>query len=223
MQFPSAQILVFAKAPIVGQVKTRLIPALGAQQACDLYQVCLDYTVRQRCTAEIAPVTLCVTPSIEHQKFKQYAKDYGVLLQQQQGHDLGARMAYACRVALAQSDAVLLTGADAPALSNAMLEQALQQLYAKQPTDIVMAPAEDGGYVLLGLRQYVAALFEDMPWGTAQVARLTRERCQAMQLTMHELTMCWDLDQPEDVERLVAGGLETDSAGIVNAIKALFS
>lgn len=199
MQFPDARILIFAKAPILGQVKTRLIPALGEQGALDLYRQCLCQVVKQRCQAEIAPVVLYCAPDSQHSIFQQLSKQYSLTLQQQHGDDLGERMSHAVRQSLYEAERVILTGVDAPSLTNADIQQGIQCL--QQSNDMVMSPAEDGGYVMLGMRQHHTDLFSNIPWGTEQVADITRQRCNGLKRNLLELATRWDIDRPEDVMR----------------------
>jgi rSAM/selenodomain-associated transferase 1 len=208
MQFPDARILIFAKAPVPGQVKTRLAPRLNEQEAAAFHRKCVRYAVERRCVAELAPVVLYAAPSVDFPLFTELAGQWPLQLADQQGDDLGERMYRAVREQLALASAVLLTGTDAPALQNDELQQALAYLY--DGADVVMQPAEDGGYVLLGLCSEQPLLFSDMPWGSDQVARLTRERCEHLGLCLVELPTSWDVDRPEDLDRLA--GLERFSA-----------
>jgi len=201
MQFPNARILIFAKEPVVGRVKTRLIPALGAEGACQFHADCLEHTVSTRNAEQIAPVDLVVTPADQHRMCQKLADKYAMTLYTQCGHDLGERMAQAAEQALRSADYVLLTGTDSPALTKVAIEYALQQMVAGN--DAVMIPAEDGGYVLLGLRRFIAELFTDMPWGTEQVAEITRKRCEEQGVTLVECPLLWDVDRPEDLVRLI--------------------
>jgi glycosyltransferase A (GT-A) superfamily protein (DUF2064 family) len=111
-------------------------------------------------------------------------------------------MRNAAQASLEEANAVLLTGTDAPALRNEELLAALQVLQGG--ADVVMIPAEDGGYVLLGVSRDHPDLFRAMPWGGDQVAAITRERCAQAGLALVELPVCWDIDRPEDVGRLAA-------------------
>ncbi len=199
MQFPDARILIFAKAPEPGQVKTRLIPALGAEGAADLYSHLLERTVAFVTAAGLSPVQLWCTPDPNHAFFQQLASQYDLSLYEQSGVDLGERMYSAADLALKESEAVVLIGADCPLLGRVHLSQSLQWLM--DGNDAVVGPAEDGGYVLLGLRQNDAVLFEEMPWGGDQVLRLTRERLAGLGWCWQELEMLWDMDRPADIER----------------------
>ncbi len=182
-----------------GYVKTRLIPALGAEGAASLYTGLLKQTVESVVAADLAPVQLWCAPDSANAFFQRLASQYDLLLCDQSGTGLGERMHHAAGLALKASDAVLLMGADCPLLSGVHLAQALQWLMDGE--DAVLGPAEDGGYVLLGLRQNSAALFEEMPWGSDQVLELTRRRLAGLGWRWQELEPLWDLDRPVDFER----------------------
>lgn len=208
MQFPNARILIFAKEPQPGEAKTRLIPRLGAQGACDFHAQCVRNALARRTRAQLAPVVLCAAPQAHRPFFKALAREYRLQLVDQQGEDLGQRMFNAARESLVHAEAVLLTGTDAPAMRNEHLKQALEHLY--QGADVVMQAAADGGYVMLGMRSELPGLFTDMPWGSDQVAQLTRLRCRQLGKKLLELPESWDIDLPEDYDRLVGeGGLST--------------
>jgi uncharacterized protein len=196
---PEAVIMVFCKAPIPGQVKTRLMPLLtpeaAAQLHCELTETTLQ-TATQNCLCE---VQLWCSPSVDHAFFARLTETYSVKRYLQQGADLGERMHHAFSEALAHFSSAIIIGCDCPSLTSADLEQALCKL--GQSKSCVIAPAEDGGYVLIGLKQAQPALFEDMPWGTAQVLALTRTRLQSLVLGHYELSLHWDLDTPEDLSR----------------------
>ncbi|UHD17317.1 TIGR04282 family arsenosugar biosynthesis glycosyltransferase [Thiocapsa bogorovii] len=198
MRYPNARILIFAKAPIPGQVKTRLIPALGptgaAELACDL----LERLVRRLSGAHLAPVELWCSPDSEHPLFRALAASAGVALRTQQGEDLGERLSTAAEDALGRADAVLLLGADIPSLDADYCASALATL---GESDAALGPAEDGGYVLLGLKAPAPALFTDMPWGGEHVAAMTRGRIASLGWRCSELPVLWDLDRPEDLMR----------------------
>jgi len=200
MQFPNARILVFAKAPEPGQVKTRLIPALGAEGATELYMSLLKQTVESVTVADLAPVQLWCAPNSTHAFFQQLASCHNLSLYNQSGADLGERMSSAADQALQESEAVVLIGADCPMLGRDHLRQSLQWLM--DGYDAVVGPAEDGGYVLLGLHHNNALLFEEMPWGGDQVLGLTRQRLAELGWCWQELEPLWDLDRPPDLERL---------------------
>lgn len=201
MQFDNSRILIFAKAPVPGQVKTRLIAELGAAGAADLHAELLEDTVKRCSRAQLAPVLLYCAPNTLHPVFIALSERYRIPLLPQVEGDLGQRMGSAVQQVLSDAAHVLLVGTDAPPLQPVEMRQALQ---AMEQSDAVMIPAEDGGYVLLGLKRYVADLFDDMPWGTSRVADITRSRAVAAGLDLCELPALWDVDRVEDLVRYAA-------------------
>ena len=204
MQFPTARILIFAKAPEPGCVKTRLAPALGSEGAAALYRKLLIFRVAALAAARLAPMELWGWPDAEHPLFVDLEGRYGVTRHPQQGANLGARMLDALRAGLSRGERVVLIGADCPALDASHL---VPKFEALETHDAVLGPAEDGRYVLLGLRRVDESLFESMPWGGSEVAELTRLRMRVLRWRWLELAPLWDLDCPEDLSRLagVAG------------------
>jgi rSAM/selenodomain-associated transferase 1 len=192
-------LVVFAKAPIAGQVKTRLIPALGAEGAAELAQRLLKHAVRQSVAAGLGRVELCVTPDVGHPSFLRMASLHGLALTEQGAGDLGQRMHRALDRRLATDPGVLLIGTDAPALDAAVLNAAAQALQAH---DAVFVPALDGGYALVGLRRQAPELFADIAWSTPQVMQATRQRARAAGLSWAELPALGDIDVPDDLVHL---------------------
>jgi len=201
MRFPDARILIFAKAPEPGRVKTRLIPILGAQGAADLHARLLTDTLARLAPARLAPVELWCAPDPGRAPFPELASRYRLGLHPQRGADLGARMLDAAADALARSGAVVLIGTDCPPLGEAYLARALASL---RRADAVLGPAQDGGYVLLGLKRAAPELFSSIPWGTDRVAATTRDRMDTLGWDWAELPVLWDLDRPDDLTRLAA-------------------
>lgn len=197
MQFPDAVILVFAKAPIAGEVKTRLIPALGTAVATNLHTQLVRHSLTTVVHANICPVQLWCAPGTTHAFFAECQREFGVTLHAQQGHDLGARMAHAFDAALQEYRQAVIIGSDCPLLTAQDITTTLSAL--RTNCNAVLGPAQDGGYVLLGLKQAPSALFDDIPWGTANVLALTRERLQQLQWRVTELAAHWDVDRPEDL------------------------
>jgi len=198
-QYPNAVLMIFCKAPVPGQVKTRLIPELTAEQAAELHIELSTKTLQRATESNLCPVQLWCSPTIDHAFFTESAAAYPIALRQQQGADLGERMHHAFCSALADYSHALLMGCDCPSLTGQDLEQALTAL--KQGNDAVLAPAEDGGYVLIGLNRPHSELFDNMPWGTAKVLAQTRNRIARYQLRFHELSEQWDVDTPADLAR----------------------
>jgi rSAM/selenodomain-associated transferase 1 len=203
MRFPNARILIFAKAPRPGVCKTRLSPALGRDGAAKVAETLLRGTVERVAGARLAPAELWCTPDLGHPVFDELAARFGLGLEVQHGDDLGARMQHAATSALSHAEPVLLIGTDCPDLDADYLQQAMTALSTHVA---VLGPAEDGGYVLLGLSRaamdHLPRLFGEMPWGSERVAELTRERLETYGLDWSELSMLADIDRPEDLVRL---------------------
>ncbi|MEJ1298684.1 MAG: TIGR04282 family arsenosugar biosynthesis glycosyltransferase [Candidatus Sedimenticola sp. (ex Thyasira tokunagai)] len=199
MQFPNARIVLFAKAPEAGKVKTRLLPVVSAEEAAELYAELLKQTVEKMVRAKLAPLECWCSPDTSHPIFQSLVDDFGITLRLQQGADLGIRMERAAGETLTEVQSLVLIGGDCPALEPHHLSQAFGWL--EGGVDAVVGPAEDGGYVLLGLKENSRLLFSDMPWGGNQVLRLTRERLQQLNWCSRELETLWDLDRPTDLER----------------------
>jgi uncharacterized protein len=203
MKYKNSTILLFAKTPILGQVKTRLEPVLGQLGALHLHKALIEQLLRTVHASELAAVELWVSSNKTHEYFLSLCNLMNLReenLHEQDGCDLGARMAGAAREGLKRAGSVVLLGADCPAVDAAYLDQALHLLESGQ--EIVFGPAQDGGYVLLGLRSVPLELFRDMPWGSAEVMALSRQRLQESGKTWVELPESWDVDRPEDLARL---------------------
>jgi len=197
----SCRILVFAKAPAPGRVKTRLVPALGAAAAAELHRQLAERTLRTALAAGLGEVELWCAPNTHDAFFSACARQFGVSLRDQGGGDVGIRMARALEIALADGSPALLIGSDCPALTAEYLREAAAGLVGGN--EAVFGPAEDGGYVLIGLaRTPSAQLFEGIAWGTATVMQETRTRLARLNWRWCELATLWDVDRPEDLPRL---------------------
>lgn len=202
---PGTLVIVFARAPQPGSVKTRLIPLLGAEGASALHARLVQRAIETARAASLGPVELHATPRIDDPFFLSCAGHYGVTVKAQADGDLGARMLSAFGRALAANARVLLAGSDCPALTAPYLRQAERAL--REGHDAVFGPCEDGGYALVGLRRADARLFDGIAWGGDNVMAETRARLRQLGWTWCELDMLWDVDRPEDYQRLAASGL----------------
>lgn len=201
---PETAILVFAKAPLAGSVKTRLIPLLGAEGAAALHLQLLDHALAVARGADAGAVQLWCTPDVTHPALQAAAATHHATLHLQQGRDLGERMAHAFSASLGKCMNALCIGVDCPALTPRHLRDACSALHSGH--DAVFVPAEDGGYALVGLSRAAPRLFDAMTWGGPQVMSQTRERMRASGMRWRELETLWDVDRPEDLQRLHASG-----------------
>ncbi|HHJ39474.1 MAG: hypothetical protein AXA67_09170 [Methylothermaceae bacteria B42] len=193
-------LILFTKAPVPGEVKTRLTPVLSPQQAAALQARLTFNLIELLAGSAIAPIHLYCHPTIHHPFFQALAKRFALFLHPQQGADLGEKMHHAFEEMLGLGyRQALLAGCDSPSLTVADFRQGIQAL--NQGKDIVLAPAEDGGYVMIGLRRPCRDLFTAMPWGTEAVLSETRRRIRQFNLDCFELPLQWDLDRPEDWRR----------------------
>jgi rSAM/selenodomain-associated transferase 1 len=193
---------VMARAPVAGEAKTRLIPALGPARAAALHQRLARAAIAAAVAARVGPVTLWAHPSPEHRLFRRCRDRYGVALAPQRGADLGARMLNAIEQGLQRCSAALVIGTDCPELGPPTLRAAARAL--AEGADAVLLPVEDGGYGLIGMRRADPAVFEDIAWGGATVLAATRERMDALRWQVALLPETWDLDRPADLARLAS-------------------
>lgn len=189
-------VLVFARAPQAGRAKTRLIPALGAAGAAALHAGLVERTLQTACRGG-ARVQLWCHPDPRHAFFRDCADRFPLSLHRQAGDDLGRRMAHALTTALSQHDRAVLIGTDCPALTARDLGAAFSAL--ADGTDVVLGPATDGGYYLVGLSRASDDLFADIDWGSAEVLSRTLARLRQSGLSHHLLAPHPDLDRPADL------------------------
>lgn len=198
-------IIVFARLPLPGQAKTRLVPALGEDGAAALATRMLDHALAQAVRADVGPVALCMTPQSSHPLVRDLAARYAIQLFDQGPGDLGERMHRAFVRHLSASSKALLMGTDAPALDAVILRKASAAL---DEVDAVFVPALDGGYALIGQRRADPRLLLAMTWSHAQVMQQTRERLRGAGLRWTELAALADIDEPADLRHLPPDWLE---------------
>lgn len=201
----SVRIVIFAKAPLPGVAKTRLIPALGENGAAHLALRMLRHTVSEALAAEVGEVELCVTPEPSTPLWQPFSDPAWRVHWQAQGEgDLGERLARAAQRSMAEESAVLLIGTDCPALTANHLREAAARI---QSHDAVIVPSIDGGYALLGLKQFSPSVFQGIAWSTDSVAFATLCRIGSLGWTVAQLPMLRDIDEPEDLAALPQGWL----------------
>jgi uncharacterized protein len=204
--FLSTALVIFAKAPVPGQVKTRLCPPLTPDEAATLHGSFVLDTL-ERTKAAIAKGCLSVDryiaclPSASLVFFKILEERHGVRLFDQVGDDLGQRMyrAFADLFGLGYRQ-VFIVGTDVPTLPLSVFQQAVSLI---ESHDLVLGPATDGGYYLIGLQRPVPELFTGVPWSTASVLAATRQNASSLGLTIGLLKDWRDIDVPEDLRALI--------------------
>ena len=195
-------VVIMAKMPQAGAVKTRLCPPLPPQTAAVLYRAFLLDKIAQVRRLEQANPTIAYTPEESRDFFAALAPDFTLI--PQQGADLGERLANSFAQCFAAGyTGVLAIDSDTPTLPTDFLQQAVH-LIATPQTEVVIGPTEDGGYYLIGLRALHRELFADMAWSTAAVVPQTRQRAAAKGLQIAWLPPWFDIDTVEDLQRLRA-------------------
>ena len=189
----NAVVIVFARAPARGQAKTRLVPRLGEWGAARLHERLTLAALRTARAARCGPVELHGTA--RHSFFGGKGR-----FRLQRGADLGERMHRAISAGLRRHRAVILMGIDCPALAPRVLQRAARLL--RGACDVVLAPAEDGGYALVAAKRVSPGLFEGIAWGGPQVYERTLERLARLGYRWRALRTLWDVDRPQDLERL---------------------
>lgn len=202
---PSVQLIQFAKWPRLGQVKTRLEPALGRQGALDAH-IRLTLAVLRRLLASGYPVALAwdralVTPPAEAAPVLGAMEASGVQPLVQQGQDLGERMTHALAVALEHADMAMIIGSDCPSVDAGYIEQARSAL---QQADLVFGPSDDGGYVLIAARRTTPGMLGGVEWGSERALAQSVAAAREAGLSVATLDPRWDVDEPADWDRFLA-------------------
>jgi len=200
MKSEKAALVIFAKAPVPGEVKTRLFPYLTPQQAAQLQQAfILDALTRLEPTGHIKRYLACY-PSSTVPFFKQLGQDYQIELLDQQGRDLGERMGDAVKLLMnRRCRRVILIGTDIPTLPMAYLEMAFEALHR---CSAVLGPSQDGGYYLIGLSRCIPGLFEGIPWSTEKVFDLTLRKIHNLGHKCEILPSWFDVDDIKGLNAL---------------------
>ena len=200
---PSGALVLFAKAPVPGQVKTRLTPPLTPDETASLHgSFVLDALERTAGLKAVLDRFVACAPSSEHVFFKILGERHSVRLLDQRGADVGARMAAAFDDLFRQGyERVVLAGTDLPTLPVTVYHQTLELLAHH---DVVLGPAVDGGYYLIALKQPHPELFREIPWSTPDVRTLTEERAKAAGLTVGLLPAHRDIDTIADLRAVIA-------------------
>jgi rSAM/selenodomain-associated transferase 1 len=199
-----AGLVIFAKAPLPGGVKTRLFSHLTPEEAAQLHRAfVLDTLTRLKPIRDIRRYIACY-PSSTHPFFQQLSRDYQIELLDQQGGDLGERMGGIVRVLLKSGcTRVVLIGTDSPTLPISYLKDAFQALQHRPPqADVVLGPSQDGGYYLIGLSQWIPQFFEGIPWSTEKVFEVTLQKIHDLGLACEVLPQWFDVDDLKHLKTL---------------------
>lgn len=197
----SAAVLVFTKAPQPGVSKTRLIPVLGATKAAAAHEMLALRTLGVMAELGVAQETYQITlwGAVAHPSLDLWANQFALPLRVQAAGDLGAKMQHGLASALNDgADQAVLIGSDCPVMTAEYVRQAHVAL---QSSDLVLGPAEDGGYVLIGCKQVHAQLFTNIAWGGDEVLAQTLDKAEQLKLSVTLLETLWDVDRPEDWAR----------------------
>ncbi|HDP89461.1 MAG TPA: glycosyltransferase [Thioalkalivibrio sp.] len=199
-------VIVFARAPVPGASKTRLIPALGATGAAALHGAMIERTLQTLAALPHAyDLQLWCAPDTQHPLFARLAQPHRTSLHRQCGDDLGARMYHALNAALHDHAQAIIVGTDCPGLLQTDIETAQEAL--RHGADAVIGPAADGGYWLLGLRNVSPGLFADIAWGGDTVYADTVARLASLDWRWRALRTLADVDRPEDLVHVPADWL----------------
>ena len=196
-------VAIMAKAPLPGQVKTRLCPPLSHDEAAGLYRCFLLDKIQQVRALERARPVIAYAPEDAGQIFGAMAPDLELL--PQRGADLGVRLTGILERLLGSGhDGAVAIDSDTPTLPVRLLQQAVDRLADDPELDVVLGPTEDGGYYLIGLKAPQPVLFTDMPWSTSDVLPETVRRAAGRRLRLAQLPPWYDVDTSEDLNRLRA-------------------
>ncbi len=191
-----SKVIVFCKAPIAGKVKTRLIPQFGKRRAAYISRQLLIHTLHSINVSQLIndghTVELCCAPNCNFPIFRQLARQYGIRSQVQIGAGLGSRMSHAIRAGLKSYSSVILIGSDCPEYSCEYIQQAIAK------SGVVLGPALDGGYVLIGATLSDSRLFSAIPFGTNQVVKKTLAAVRCSGINISFLSELRDLDRADD-------------------------
>lgn len=193
------QLIIFTRYPEPGKTKTRMIPKLGEEGAARLQRRMTEHTIKQA-RKLFGNRTLWIEVHFTggNQFFMQEWLGSDLVYKQQDKGDLGQRMKFAFQQSFAAGmQRIVMIGIDCPDVNQSILDDAFEAL---KQNDLVVGPAEDGGYYLIGLSRFIPELFTGIDWGTATVLAKTKETARQLALTINYLPLLKDVDRPEDLE-----------------------
>lgn len=203
-------ICIFAKPPVAGKVKTRLLPELGAEAAADLASSMLrDVWRAASCCPGVRPVLAAAEPG----EFPLHIPEQDIWLQRE--GDLGQRLEHILRRALETAPAAIALGADSPLVAPGQLEEAIAAL---ETHDAAIGPCADGGFYLLALKHCPPGLLSGLPWSCAETFNAAKERLEQNGFMVETITPLFDVDTAEDLALL--GAVLDESPGLAPATRA---
>lgn len=189
-------LIQFAREPLPGLVKTRMLPELSPEQACELHRELVYWTSEVLTGAHLGRVELSVAGNVSSPLFRQ-CEGLGVkAVNRQTGQDLGERMYNALAEGLERFSKVILVGSDSPQIDRDYL---VGSIAALDDADVVVGPAKDGGYVLIGVRRLDRRWFENVEWGSCSVYAQTLANFVLTSADWQHLEVLQDIDRPEDL------------------------
>lgn len=205
-------LLVFAKYPEAGRVKTRLARGIGSEAAAKLYRCMAEVCIQTYALVQ-TDCTVYFDPPEEKTRFEQWLGNSYTYLAQPPG-SLAEKLQYGITRLLEHHSCVIALGTDSPTLPTEFITQAIESLATH---DVVLGPTADGGYYLIGLSKEAPGLFENIDWSTERVLSQTLQACRRLSLSTHCLQQWHDIDEPEDLVHLHA----SDHPQLCNCIKEL--
>jgi rSAM/selenodomain-associated transferase 1 len=197
--YTNNSLLVFARPPVAGQVKTRLAKSIGHEAALQVYRSLFAVTVKTAAASAADDIFIYVAGTTNHPWVRSLAQQYGATLARQRGSDLGERMYNALAEQLEAEKQSVLIGTDCPVLTADYIDRTFAMLASG--SNVVIGPAEDGGYVLVGANQVRREWFSNIDWGTDRVFRQTREQIRKSGGSLAVMETLWDVDRHEDLLR----------------------
>ena len=201
-------LCVFIKAPVRGRVKSRLARELGAGAALEAYRMLVERELKAIAEVEF-PVELWVSGDPDNRLVKDWSRRFALAVRRQPPGDLGRKMHGAISSCCDAGRAGIVIGSDLPAVDADYVNLAASLLAER---DVVLGPAEDGGYALVGLKTPIAGLFTGIDWGSGGVYAQTREKIGSLGLSVGELPMTWDVDTLTDWQRFLRAEPDSGAA-----------
>ena len=191
-------IIIFAKAPVPGQVKTRLQSHLSAEECADLHSSFILHVIDIARSVEGATIFLACHPGTDHPFFHKISDLFGIKLIRQSGANLGEKMSNAIEYAIEEGfKKVLIVGSDSPDLPAEYIREGIKALDTK---DMVIGPSVDGGYYLIG-GKVILPVFDDIPWSSSDVFKITLERAMKFGISYSVLPEWYDIDTWDDLQK----------------------